>query len=55
MPSSSFPVLLDKEMEMQEEDSFMRFFSVAVTEIFLAGLLYRIFGKILILPKRSFQ
>lgn len=50
-PSSSLAVLLDKEIQMQEEDSFMRFSSVAVIETFLAGLLYRIFGKILILPK----
>lgn len=42
MPSSGLPVLFDKEIQMQEEDSFIRFTSVAVTETFLASFLYRL-------------
>jgi len=51
-------MLFDKEIQMQEEDSVMRFASVAVTETFLAGFWYRFFyffffGKILMLPKKA--
>lgn len=45
MPSFGLPVLFDKEIQRQEEDSFMRFISVAVTETFLAGFLYRFFWQ----------
>lgn len=43
MPSSGLLMLFDKEIQMQEEDSFMKFTSVAVTETFLAGFLCRFF------------
>lgn len=42
MPSSGLPVLFHEKIQMQEEDSFIRFTSVAVTETFLASFLYRL-------------
>lgn len=58
MPSSDLSMLFDKEIQMEEENTFMRFTSVAVRETFLAGFLYRkcfgvFFCKILMLPKEG--